>query len=183
MKSLRRIAQLGAVLCIFGSNVQAHTFNERVLAYSNMRSFQQISSIECLAINAYHEARGESRLSQQMGMATVYNRLLYVQQHPSKRGLFLDKGKDNTICNIVFKKWAYSWTMDKASDKPRNKKVFKRLYKVAEEFILNIDNWKSVSQNATYYYYKGMKSVPKWTTSDKMERVFTVDSHIFYKRK
>lgn len=79
----------------------------------------------------------------------------------------------------MFKKHAFSWTGDGLSDKIYNIKQYKRLYKLAEQFILNRNIMVSLSQGADHYHT--INSKPYWSESDKLEYIMTVDNHKFYK--
>lgn len=147
-----------------------NTYANRVISpppYSDMKG-KRLSSLECLVTNSYMESRGESDIANLMVMATVVNRV----------------GKRNygdSICDVVFKDSAYSWANDGKSDKIYDLKSYKRLYKLAEKFIINKDLMVSMSQGVNHYHT--VKINPYWATADGMEYIMTVDNHKFYKYK
>lgn len=126
----------------------------------------RLSSVECLAVNAYHEARSESDLANVAIFSVVMNRVN-------------DDRYPNDVCKVVFKKHAFSWTGNGLSDKIHNTKQYKRLYKLAEKFILNRNTMMSLSQGVDHYHT--VNSKPYWSESDKLKYIMTVDNHKFYK--
>lgn len=126
----------------------------------------RLSSLDCLAVNAYHEGRSQSDIANLMIMATVVNRVN-------------DNRYPNDICKVVFKRASYSWTSDGLSDEIKDKVQYKRLYKLAEDFIINKGYVLKLSQGVDHYHKYTV--LPYWAKSDKLKYVMIVDDHVFYK--
>ena len=152
-------------LTLLGTSVASHAEVYRVPNFNDL-SKVRLSSIECLAVNAYHESRSQSDIANMFVIGSVLNRVK-------------DKRYPNDICEVVFQKSQYSWTSDGLSDKILNSKQYKRLYKLVEKFILNREVMISLSQGVDHYHTTSIK--PYWIDSAKMEYVTTVDDHMFYK--
>ena len=125
---------------------------------SAIRVLDNQRQIECLALNVYHESRGESIKGQRMVADVTLNRL--------KNGKF---GK--SICQVVYKKKAFSWTLDK------NKKAdtFSKQYKQAVKVAIQALNSKPTTL-ALYYHTKRVN--PIWNRG--LTRVATIGNHVFF---
>lgn len=133
--------------------------------YSDMRG-KRLSSLECATVNLYMEARGESDLANMAIMAVVMQRVE-------------DSRFPNTICEVVFQERQFSWLMDGKSDKIHNLEQYTRLYKLAEKFMLNKELFMQLSEGADHYHTTSIS--PYWSESDKMDYLYTLDNHKFYK--
>ena len=147
-----------------------NVFAERVIIpppYEDMRG-KRLSSVEILAVNAYHESRGESDLANLMVMSVVLNRVA-------------DRRWPSSISGVVFQKAAFSWIGDKLSDSITDLGEYRRLYKLTEYFLVNKDIFLEISQGANHYH--SIKITPYWKGSERMEYVMTVDGHKLYNWK
>ena len=126
----------------------------------------RLSSVECLAVNAYHEARGESDLANVIIMSVVTNRI------KDKRF------KVSTICESVFKEAAFSWTQDGLSDEITDGQQYKRLYKLADLYLINRKVYGKLLPSVDHYH--SVKSTPSWANSEKLLYLETIGNHKFY---
>jgi N-acetylmuramoyl-L-alanine amidase len=129
-------------------------------------SRNRLSTIECLAVNAYHEARGESDLANLVIMSVISNRVKD------------DRFKAKTICKAVFKKFAFSWTSDGLSDKIKNRKQYVRLYRLSEKFLINRKLYENLLPSADHYHSLSIR--PSWSTSSELVYLETIGNHRFY---
>ncbi len=131
----------------------------------------QSREIHCLALNVYHEARGEPKAGQYAVAEVTMNRVA------SKR--FPD-----TVCDVVYEeRWdrirkryvgAFSWT--ELATKPASEgKAWKLAMEVAEETYK--ESVESQVDGALFYHAKRIR--PSWAR--KKARVGRVGRHIFYK--
>jgi spore germination cell wall hydrolase CwlJ-like protein len=111
--------------------------------------------ISCLAINIYHEARGESKKGQLLVAAVTLNRMR-------------DSRWPNNVCRVVYQRSQFSWTLDKT----KTITVPNQYYLVALE---------SLNYNTKALYYHALHVKPKW--SARLTKTYTVGSHIFYTDK
>lgn len=150
---------------LLSASVNSYSEEFRIPKFNDL-SEARLSSIECLAVNNYFESRSQSDIANMFVIASVMKRVE-------------DRRYPNDICEVVFQKSQYSWTGDGLSDKIKNSKQYKRLYKLAEKFILNKRVMMSLTQGVDHYHTTSIK--PYWINSDKMKYVTTVDDHMFYK--
>ncbi len=137
------------------------------LAVSVARAEELPSDTYCLALNLYHEARGEDSA----GVLAVGNVVL--NRVASKRF-------PSTICKVVKQggqrryKCQFSWWCDGRSDKARDKQAWKKMVWISE-LLLNgriADN----TDGALFYHTKSVD--PYWNAA--MTRKVVVGVHIFY---
>ncbi len=127
--------------------------------------------IHCLALNVYHEARGEPQAGQYAVAEVTMNRVA------SKR--FPD-----TVCDVVYeKRWdrirkryvgAFSWT-ELAAKPASDAKAWKLALEVAEGTYQ--ERIESQVYGALFYHARHIR--PSWAR--KKARVARVGRHIFYK--
>lgn len=137
--------------------------------------------IECLALNIYHEARGDNYAGKLAVADVTLNRV--------ESTLF-----PNTICSVVKQtvtttnwlgnvvpsrhKCQFSWYCDGKSDVPKNPEAWEISVEVATSFI-STDRFRGVSEGSTHYHAKYVE--PNWISDRGMRRIGTIGSHIFYK--
>lgn len=120
--------------------------------------------LDCMAMNIYHEARGESRLGQIAVGHVTLNRV--------KSRLY-----PNTICKVVYQYRQFSWTQDKISDKPKYKKLYEKIKLLSVDIMKG--KYKDPTFNAMYFHTKQIS--PRWM--NKVKRTAIIGNHIFYRRK
>jgi N-acetylmuramoyl-L-alanine amidase len=131
----------------------------------------ELKQLHCLALNIYHEARGEP-VDGQYAVAEVTMNRVASSRYP------------DTICEVVFeKRWdsireryvgAFSWTeIEPAFD--GNTKAWQRAKRIASEFIAS--EAESRVNGAIFYHARYIK--PSW--SRKRTVVARIGKHIFYK--
>ncbi|WP_455202120.1 cell wall hydrolase [Kaarinaea lacus] len=133
-----------------------------------------LRNIKCLAMNVYHEARGEPILGQYAVAAVTMNRVNSTR-YP------------DDVCRVVYQKgWssrqqryvaAFSWTLDKLADIPKESLAWKKAVDVAEAVYQEEESAKTRVKNAMYYHAEYVK--PRWA-SQKL-RITKIGRHIFYK--
>jgi len=130
----------------------------------------------CLALNLYHEARGDSKLGQ---IAVGYVTLNRVQS----------RKYPNTVCDVVYQahvnskgqpirnKCQFSWYCDGKSDVPKNQAKFEEAMHNAEWVMKYYGIERDITDGAIMYhaYY----SNPYWSLH--YTRTSRIESHIFYK--
>ena len=134
--------------------------------YKDLRTHKTLSSLECLALNSYHEGRGEGRLSNLLVMGVVLNRVSDTRRFP------------NGICDVIFKAKAFSWVGDNKSDEIHNLDQYKRLYKLASYAIVNRDMVLQMTEGADHYH--SVRVSPWWNSAAGFKKIARVDNHIFY---
>ena len=130
------------------------------------------ASIKCLAMNMYHEARGQGSAGLLGVSSVVMNRVK-------------DKRFPNTICEVVHQgptreSWKtrqtpdpsdavfypvrdrcqFSWYCDGRSDEPKEKKVYQRLLTIASSIVYNNISFIDITDGATHYHADYVR--PAW---------------------
>ena len=128
---------------------------------------------ECLALNVYHEARGESLAGQYAVADVVLNRLT-------------DKRYPDTICGVVKEaqtwkgnpvrnKCQFSWYCDGKPDVATQTDAWMQAVEVAIS-ILYYDKFRGITEGATHYHTDYVN--PNWNRHYRL--VGTIGDHIFY---
>jgi len=136
------------------------------------------AQLRCLALNVYHEARGET-LAGQIAVANVTLNRVKSKRYP------------NTVCDVVMQKTCgkklkynaahdgctpqFTWTWDGHSDEPKNNDAWNVSMMVAAKALAGKvkDNVKGA------ILYHTVKVKPYW--AKKKTRLVKIDDHIFYK--
>ena len=139
-------------------------------------------AVECLALNIYHEARGEEKLSRYAVAWVTMNRV--------KSNRFPD-----TVCEVVHQgrisRWhientgkvvplrnqcQFSWWCDGKSDEVHELKAFEDAREIAIDVLL--DKTKADPTKGSLWYHADYVN-PNWSSS--YHRVARIGSHIFYR--
>jgi len=135
----------------------------------------------CLALNIYHESRGDSFAGQAAVADVVMNRVE-------------DNYYPDTVCEVVrqtvwIENWKgnmvpkrhmcqFSWFCDGISDEPGDPDAWMESYMLAEE-VFDAGNWRGITEGATHYH--SLQVRPKWVKDRGMEYTGTVGQHEFYR--
>lgn len=136
--------------------------------------------VNCLALNMYHEARGEGTAGILAVSYVVLNRVN-------------DSRFPDTICGVVKQghhiktkegtsqpirnKCQFSWYCDGKSDQPKNKRVYDRLVSFSK-YILSPDTTQiDITDGALFYHAEYVS--PSW--SKTKQKTAKIGVHIFYR--
>lgn len=131
---------------------------------------------ECLAMNIYHESRGESKLGQ--------HAVAYVTINRAK-----DPAYPDDICEVVYQakvgsdglpikdKCQFSWFCDGRSDEPIDEQAYAEVKFIAGVVINTYGNSFDPTMGATMYHSETVE--PYW--ADSFEKTTEIENHIFYK--
>lgn len=138
---------------------------------STLNALKEKQELQCLALNNYFEARGESKTGQLAVANVVLNRV----KHP---------GFPDTICGVVKqggyqKKYRcqFSWWCDGLSDQPSDKKAWEKSIQLAREVLSN--KYSDNTSGALWYHADYVS--PYWRYS--MNQGPKIGKHIFYSSK
>jgi len=134
------------------------------------------AAVLCLAMNIYHEARGEPLAGQLAVGFSVMNRVA-------------DDRYPDTVCGVVHQakyhgwdmenpirnKCQYSWFCDGKSDNPQDGKLMLESTILAQNIIHG--KVTDISEGATHYHATYVH--PYW--ADDLTKVLNVGSHVFYR--
>lgn len=119
-------------------------------------------SIECMALNIYHEARGEPELGMEAVAWVTLNRV-ESESYP------------DDICKVVYQPSQFSWTTKK-DQTPYETESWEKALDVAD-YVLDESNTDDPTDGALYFHNRKVK--PKW--SRKFIRTQKIGNHIFYR--
>jgi len=141
------------------------------MSYKLEEDHSRLRDIRCLAMNIYHEARGEPLKGKYAVAAVTMNRVK-------------DKNFPNDVCEVVYQKgWskrhkryisAFSWTNDKITDVPENSKGWIESVRIAKD--LYDKDVETEAKDALFYHANYVK--PYW--AKKKHKVAKIGRHIFY---
>jgi len=116
----------------------------------------------CLAMNIYHEARGETVKGKLAVAAVTMNRVK-------------SKYYPDTVCGVVWQSKQFSWTGTKTEHHAVNEtQAWVNAIEIAQMFI-DGGNWEGVGE-ATHYHTIAVS--PNWKNDDQL--IGQVGNHLFY---
>ncbi len=125
-----------------------------------------VVEIQCLQEALYFESRSESLAGQLAVGLVVMNRVR-------------DKRWPNNVCDVVHQPYQFSYYSDGKPEIYKDKKAKQVAGLLAEQvFFGTVVDFTEGS----LYYHATWSGLPKWDYN-KIERVMTLDDHIFYKDK
>ena len=123
----------------------------------------QLAEVHCLALNVYHEARGETLEGMLAVAAVTLNRMRH-------------KHFPNRLCEVVWQPRQFSWTHDGKSDRPRDRKAWQRALRIAKA-TLAMGYFGTVGD--AVYFHAEYGRAPYW--SRRFEKIRKIGRHIFYR--
>ena len=139
-------------------------------------------AVECLALNMYHEARGQGTAGE-LAVTTVVMNRVNDSRFPNticgvvKQGPTRPSWKDPKILFPIKHKCQFSWYCDGLSDKPRDNHAWLDALNRTLSALHLYDTGFDISHGSTHYHSKNVK--PYWSTT--IEYITTIDDHHFYK--
>lgn len=124
-----------------------------------------VDDYECMAMNVYHEARGESWEGQAAVVHVTLNRVA-------------DPRFPDSICDVVWQSGQFSWTQDGRSDYPHDEGAWRLSQDIAS---IAYDRWlvgEDFSEGATFYHAHWVS--PSWAR--QFEETVEIGVHTFYRR-
>lgn len=138
------------------------------------------SEQHCLALNIYHEARGESQEAQMAVAHVTLNRVASSRFPDSICGVVKQARRDSNG-KIIRHACQFSWYCDGKSDAIANNVIEQRAWKRAQRIAKTATDWHSVgedfSQGALFYHANYVS--PYWV--DSFVIVTRIDRHLFYR--
>ena len=116
---------------------------------------------KCMALNIYHEARGEVSEGQIAVAQVTINRVK-------------DQRWPDTICGVVYQDKQFSWTHMIKDHTPTDEKAWEKAQVIARDVM--IGNVEDPSFGANHYHANWVN--PAWAKEMKLVRV--IGSHLFY---
>ena len=131
------------------------------------------AAIMCLALNIYHEARGES-IAGQIAVAQVTMHRKESTQYPDTVCGVVKQGKYKNGIPVLYK-CQFSWWCDGKSDEAKNEEQWEQSKELAEKVYFGYI--PDIVEGALHYHATSVN--PYWASS--YSKVVQIDNHIFYK--
>lgn len=157
---------------IMGAGVISFGLMGSLLVFAKQQ--YDLRNIKCLAMNVYHEARGEPQLGQ-LAVAMVTVNRVNSNRYP------------DDICRVVYQvNWssvhqryvaAFSWTLNPQDYMPKDSIAWHKAVEIAELVYRDEHSGKVSVKDALFFHADYVE--PSWA-SQKM-RVAKIGRHIFYK--
>lgn len=154
--------------------------NKKIVTVVNELPEVDDHQLQCLALNIYHEARGES-VNGKLAVAHVTVNRVHSKKFP------------NTVCEVVtqarYSNWwkethgrnvplrnqcSFSWYCDGKSDQVYNQQAWQSSLSIARSVLMK--HTQDPTNGATYYYNPTLAD-PYW--KDHFQQVASVDNHVF----
>ena len=119
--------------------------------------------LQALALNIYHEARGESYEGMRMVGEVTINRVAS-SYYP------------DTICDVVYQRSQFSWVSTKKNKTPSETEEWKKSLVIAKEIL--DENVASYGHLATHFVNLRVER-PSWIK--RFDKVATIGGHTFYR--
>ena len=138
-------------------------------------------STECLALNMYHEARGQGTAGLLAVSSVVMNRVKD-ERFPNticeviKQAQTKPSWKDKTKMIPIRDKCQFSWFCDGKSDDPKNIKQYQRMLNFSLTMLSNSYILVDITDGALFYHADYVK--PSWAKTK--HRTTEIGDHIFY---
>ena len=134
------------------------------------------AAVMCLAMNLYHETRGET-LAGNIAVGYVTMNRVADPRYPDTVCGVVHQAKYHgwDLVNPIRNRCQFSWYCDGLSDNPQDGKAMLESVILAQHVIAGTVT--DISQGATHYHAKYVN--PYW--SDDMTVVLEIGQHIFYK--
>lgn len=117
----------------------------------------------CMAMNIYHESRGEV-LEGQIAVAHVTANRVNHKQWP------------NTICEVVYQDKQFSWTHLIKDQTPKNNKLWNQALVIARDVM--IGNTVDPTNGSVFYHANYVN--PSWAKQSSLDVSKVIGVHIFY---
>lgn len=128
-----------------------------------------LEALICLALNVYHEARGEPETGRVAVAWVVVNRAVDTRFPPTVCEVVLQGGERLHRCQ-------FSWWCDGRSDRPRETEAWRRALVTAGRVMQG----EEPDPTGGALYYHALEVRPAWRL--RFEATATIGRHIFYRR-
>ena len=134
------------------------------------------AAVMCLAMNLYHETRGET-LAGNIAVGYVTMNRVADKRYPDTVCGVVHQAKYHgwDLVNPIKNRCQFSWYCDGLSDNPQDGKAMLESVLIAKHIIAGTVT--DISEGATHYHAKYVN--PYW--ADDMTVVLEIGQHIFYK--
>ena len=134
-------------------------------------------SVKCLALNMYHEARGQGSAGLLAVSSVVMNRVKD-KRFPNTICEVVHQGRHDSAGNPIRHKCQFSWYCDGRSDKARDIVAWNVVGMAVQEAVYLFSKGVDLTRGSMYYHTTAVK--PFWAR--RFKRVDQIGVHVFYIR-
>lgn len=136
-----------------------------IAIFSTAAVADDCDEVKVLALNMYHEARGEGPDGMQMIGEVTLNRV----ERPEY---------PNTVCDVVYQRSQFSWVSKKKNHNPSEDETWAEALAIAEGLLNgDIDRFDN---GATHFLNPDrLSKMPNW--SSRLDKVGSIGNHVFYR--
>jgi len=149
---------------------------------ANATDIKPDGSAECLALNMYHEARGQGSAGLLAVSSVVLNRVNdrrfpnticeVIEQGPTR-----ESWKKNGTFFPIRNRCQFSWWCDGRSDIPKDLVTYTKLLKIAKSMLYNDMAFIDITDGALFYHAYWVK--PAWANVKR--KTTRIGDHLFYR--
>lgn len=134
-----------------------------------------LTDVECLALNVYHEARGEGQLGMELVAQVTVNRIRSRWFPETACAVVREINRDSETGRLVAQ---FSWVLDGRADYARDDEGWARSYLIAVRYLMT-GVTAPVAGADRWLHYHAITVNPGW---DYVRRVYEYRRHVFYIR-
>tara|TARA_R110000868_G_scaffold71520_2_gene209401 strand:+ start:1556 stop:2203 length:648 start_codon:yes stop_codon:yes gene_type:complete len=143
-------------------------------------SFASPNAEKCMALNIYHEARGEPFVGKVAVADVVLNRTKD-SRTPDTVCAVVYEGLKNIAGRMYLAKCQFSWYCDGNGDEPTEDMAWRESLTIAQQMLGSKENgYRGITEGATHYHAYNINP-PIWTKSRDMRLIGRIGDHIFYR--
>lgn len=185
-------ACVGVLITVIAMASQEQTFDPTTPATPVLRevtpdmlpnrviSFTSTNAQKCLALNIYHEARGEPFVGKVAVADVVLNRTKN-SRSPDTICAVVYEGLRNMSGSMYRAKCQFSWYCDGRSDEPKDDMAWVEALTISNQMLNSRENYyRGVTEGATHYHTYDI-TPPLWTKNRDVHLVGRIGDHIFYR--
>ena len=149
---------------------------------ANASEMKPDGSVECLALNMYHEARGQGSAGL-LGVSSVVLNRVKDKRFPNticeviEQGPTRESWKKNGIRFPIRNRCQFSWWCDGKSDYPKDLNTYQRLLTISKSIVYNKITFIDITDGALFYHAYWVR--PAWAKVKR--RTTRIGDHIFYR--
>jgi spore germination cell wall hydrolase CwlJ-like protein len=143
-------------------------------------SFASPNAEKCMALNIYHEARGEP-FAGKVAVADVVLNRTKDSRTPDTVCAVVYEGLKTTTGKLYIAKCQFSWYCDDKGDEPTEDVAWQESLTIAQHMLNGKENgYRGITEGATHYHAYDIDP-PLWTKGRDVRMIGRIGDHIFYR--
>ena len=143
-------------------------------------SFASPNAEKCMALNIYHEARGEP-FAGKVAVADVVLNRTKDSRTPDTVCAVVYEGLKTTAGKLYLAKCQFSWYCDGKRDEPTEDVAWQESLTIAQQMLSGKENgYRGITEGATHYHTYDIDP-PLWAKGRDVRMIGRIGDHIFYR--